>query len=209
MKPPGKLYKIRKQAEPTQIMKEGHGIETWLNQDYKAKGINRELRNLSHRKSHGNDGIPGEAYKTTRQWAIKPITEITNLIKNGRPIPKRCTGGTIVYIYNDKGDAGECGDYRPIFPTQIIYKIWSGLITRQLTKSMHILTSNNQYGCKEGISTTDAIIKVEQYIEQADIRAMVLLMDISKAFGAINRTLLWAALYKKGIPEETIRQIKR
>ena len=36
---------------------------------------------------------------------------------------------------------------------------------------MHILTSNNQYGSKEGISTTDAIIKVEQYIGPADNKA--------------------------------------
>ena len=61
----------------------------------------------------------------------------------------------------------------------------------------HILTRNNQYGYKEGISTTDAIIKVEQYIEQTDRKAKVLLMGLSKAFGAINRTLLWAALYNR------------
>ena len=34
-------------------------------------------------------------------------------------------------------------------------------------------------------------------------------MDPPKAFGAINRTLLWTTLYKKGIPEETIRHIRR
>ena len=73
---------------------------------------------------------------------------------------------------------------------------------------MHIITRNNQYGRKEGISTTDAIIKVDQYIEQADNKAKVLLMGLSKAFDTINRTLLWATLYKKGLPEETIRHIR-
>ena len=33
-------------------------------------------------------------------------------------------------------------------------------------------------------------------------------MDLAKALGAINRTLLWATLYKKGVPEEMIRQIR-
>ena len=61
-----------------------------------------------------------------------------------------------------------CGNYRPICLTQIIYKIWSGLIARKLTKIMHIITSNNQYEYNEGISTANAIIKVEQYIEQTD-----------------------------------------
>ena len=34
-------------------------------------------------------------------------------------------------------------------------------------------------------------------------------MGPSEAFGATNRTLLWAALYKKGLPEEMIRRIRR
>ena len=95
-----------------------------------------------------------------------------------------------------KADAGECGNYRPICLTQIVYKIWSGLIARKLTKIMHIITRSNQYGYKEGISTTDAIIKVEQYIEQEDDKEKVLLMGLSKAFGKIHRALLWTTLYK-------------
>ena len=129
--------------------------------------------------------------------------------KNGRPIPERWTEGEIVYIYKNKGDAGECGNYRPIFPTLIIYKICSGLITSKLTKIMHILTSSKQHEYKEGIATTDAIIKVGQYIGQADSKEKVLLMDISKASGAINSTLLWTTLYKKGLPGEMIRHIRR
>ena len=106
-----------------------------------------------------------------------------------------------IHIQN-KGDAGECGNYRPICLTQIIYKIWSGLITRKLTKITHILTSNNQYGYKEGIPTTDAIIKVEQYIEQADNKGEILLMDLSEAFGTVNMTLLWTTLRKKEYREK-------
>ena len=34
-------------------------------------------------------------------------------------------------------------------------------------------------------------------------------MDLSKAFGTANRTLLWKTLYKKGVPEEMIRHIRR
>ena len=93
---------MRKQAGLTQIMKEEPGIETWLNQDYKEQDIDRALGNLENRKAHDEDGIPGETYKATRQWAIKPITKITNLIKYGRPIPERWTEGTIVYIYKNK-----------------------------------------------------------------------------------------------------------
>ena len=105
-------------------------------------------------------------------------------------------GNNSIHIQN-KGDSGKCGNNRPICLTQIIYKIWSGLIIRKLTEITHILTSNNQFGYKGGVSTDDAIIKAEQYIKQAGNNAEILLTGLSKAFGAINRTLLRAALYKK------------
>ena len=133
MDPLENLYEIRQQAGLTRITKEEPEIETWLNQDYKAQEIDREIRNLDSRKAHANDGIPGEAYQATRQWAIKPITKIMNLVKNGGPIRERWTDGTIVYIYKNRGGSGECGNSRPLFPTPIIYKIWSGLIARKLT----------------------------------------------------------------------------
>ena len=65
------------------------------------------------------------------------------------------------------------------------------MIARKLTKITHILTINNQYGYEEGIAaTTHAIVKVGQYIEQTNCTSKVLLMGISKEFGAVNRTLL-------------------
>ena len=112
-------------------------------------------------------------------------------------IPASWTHGTIVYIYKNKGGPWKCGNYRTISLTQIIYKIWTGLITRKLPKITHILTISNQFGFKEGISTSDAIIKVEQYIENANRNAKILLMGLSKAFGATNRTLLWTTIYKR------------
>ena len=100
------LIRNKKQAELTQITKAEPDIETWLNQDYKEQDIIRELGKLAKRNEHGNDGIPGEAYKATGQWAIKPIKNIANLMKNGTTIPEIWTEGTIVYIYKNKGDAG-------------------------------------------------------------------------------------------------------
>jgi len=52
-------------------------------------------------------------------------------------------------------------------------------------------------------------VKIEQYIEQNSTAKNILLMDLSKAFGAVNRTILWTALYKEGIPEKTILHIRR
>ena len=50
---------------------------------------------------------------------------------------------------------------------------------------------------------------MEHYIEQEDRNAKILLMDLPKAFGAINRTVIWTTLYKKGLPAEMIKHIRR
>ena len=60
------------------------------------------------------------------------------------------------------------------------------------------MTSNNQYGYKQGLSTLDAIQKIEQYIQESEKGPRILRMDLPKAFDAINRTQLWTTLYKKG-----------
>ena len=178
---PGIIREIRKQAELTRIMREEPDIETWLNQDYEEQDIDIELRNLEKRKAHGNDGITGEEYKE-KDKGSSTNNENNEHNKNRMPIPERWTEGEIVYIYKNNGGAGEYGNYRPICLTRIVYKIWSGLITRKLTKITHILTSKNPYVYKEGISTADEIIKVGQYIEQEDNKAKILLMGLSKAF---------------------------
>ena len=67
----------------------------------------------------------------------------------------------------------------------------------------------NQFGYKEGVSTIDAIIKIEPYVEHSDRDAEILPMCRPKAFDTLNRTLLWATLYKKGLPVEMIKHIRR
>ena len=57
------LREIRHQANMPQITKEEPDTETWINQDYADQDIGREIMDLARRKLHGNDGIPGEAYK--------------------------------------------------------------------------------------------------------------------------------------------------
>ena len=74
---------------------------------------------------------------------------------------------------------------------------------------MHILTNNSQFGYKGKLSATDEIQKIEERINHATQDTHILLMDLSKAFGAVNRSLMWASLYEKGLPVSPIQQIWR
>jgi len=76
-------------------------------------------------------------------------------------------------------------------------------------KNLYLMTSATKYGYKQGISTIDAIRKLEQYIQERNTAYRILLMGLPKAFGAISRTQLWTAIYKKGLPLETITKIRQ
>ena len=52
-------------------------------------------------------------------------------------------------------------------------------------------------------------MKIEQFIDQGEAKQNVLLMDLTKAFDAVNRTILWNTLYKQGVPIQTILHIRR
>ena len=72
----------------------------------------------------------------------------------------------------------------------ISYKIRPELITEKLMKILHLMTGIAQYGYKHGLSTLDAIVKIEQYSQEHAHGGQVLLMALSRAFDAINRAQL-------------------
>ena len=90
-----------------------------------------------------------------------------NEIKDGAELPKDWAEGAIVHIYKNKGEIDECASYRPICLTQIIYKIWSQLLTKRLSKILHSITSTHQFGYKTSLSTADAIVKLEAHLTKA------------------------------------------
>jgi len=136
------LQSVRQDPTIAKLINQYPQIAAWLTKNYTDKDTKKAIRGLKNGKSHGIDGVPGEAYKVSRKHLTQPIRILMNKIKQGQELPTQWTKGTIVHIYKNKGDIHECGPYRPICLIQITYKIWSSLTTQRLTQIMHILTQN-------------------------------------------------------------------
>ena len=109
-----------------------------------------------------------------------------NNLATGKPIPYQWDEGSIVHIYK-KNDPQECDNYRPIFLTQIIYKIRPSMITKRLSIILHMLANNAQYGYRAGVFEIDAITpQVKLLQENPHKNTIIILMALSKAFGAVN-----------------------
>ena len=72
---------------------------------------------------------------------------------------------------------------------------------------MDILTKETQSAYKTGRPTIDILSLIQNQIQNEETRQLILI-DLSKAFGPINRNILWTILYGTGLPCEFIKQIK-
>ena len=158
------LRAIREHTQLIKAQQKHPQITDMLLKDYTQNDVQQAIKQLKNNKAHGTDGIPAEAFKAIGNWIAEPLTTMLNHIKNGQQLPKAWKNGAVVHIYKNKGDEKECDNYRPISLLEIVYKIWSNLVTKRLAHILHIITSNNQYGYKEKNSTLDAIMKVEHYL---------------------------------------------
>ena len=77
----------------------------------------------------------------------------------------------------------------PICLAQVMYKILSLLITSKVAGILRLLTNKTQYGYRNNLSAIDAIMKTEQHLRNLSNRGNVILMDLTKALGTVNRTI--------------------
>jgi len=70
---------------------------------------------------------------------------------------------------------------------------------------MNIVTTELQTAYKKGRATLDSYHKKQI---KKDETKHIIMLDQSETFDSVNRELLWAVLYKKGIPIKMIRRIR-
>jgi len=88
----------------------------------------------------------------------------------------------------------------------IIYKICAAIMTEKLSVITNIITTELQTAYKSGRSALD-ILTINKQIK-TDETKHIITMCLSKAFDSVNWELLWAIIYKKGIPRKLIQRIR-
>ena len=88
----------------------------------------------------------------------------------------------------------------------IIYKIWTMVMAEKLPV-MNIIATELQTAYKCGRSTL-AILSIINKQIKTDETKHIIMIDISKAFGSVNRDLLWAIMYKDEVPKRQMRRIR-
>ena len=74
--------------------------------------INQALDQLSSDKAHGKDVIPVEVIKCAKRTLLKELHEILYQCWREGEVPQDMRDANIVTLYKNKGDRGDCNNYR-------------------------------------------------------------------------------------------------
>jgi hypothetical protein len=156
----------------------------------------------------GVDEMGSDIYKRLANFLAVPITHITNLSIRSGVFPNHCREATVIPIYKG-GDDCEISNYRPISLLTILSKIIETVIKARLVRFLNSngLLSTNQYGFRERMGSSDAILTLTQMVASnmdVGLRTVAVFLDLAKAFDTVSHALLLGKLERIGIVGSTL-----
>jgi len=165
--------------------------------------ISHHIALLNENKSCGYDGINAKVLKCCVEELSPHLSKIFNLVITTGAYPDRLKQSTIIPIHKG-GDPLECGNYRPISLLPLLDKVFEAILYNQLNK---FLENQNifdplQYGFRQRRGCNEAIAMMLNLISnilEGGKNALVISLDISKAFDSVDHRILLRKLNFLGI----------
>ena len=113
----------------------------------------------------------------------------------------------IITLYKQKGDKGDCNNYRGILLLSVLGKVFARVILPRLQILADRIYPESQCGFRSGRSTTDMIFSVRQIQEKCREQNRPLhiaFVDLTKAFDMVSREGLFAILQRLGCPPKLL-----
>ena len=161
------------------------------------------LNSLPSGKATGEDNIPAEVLKENSEVLLQHLHSLLLQCWRQQEIPHKMRNAKIVTLYKNKGDKGDCNNYRGISLLSITGKVFARIILKRLQKLAEQILPESQCGFRAGRSTTDMIFTLRQLQEKCREQQKPLyiaFVDLTKAFDTVNRKALYKVLKSIGCP---------
>lgn len=169
--------------------------------------VEAAVKNLKSGKSPGEEGIPNEYLKLGGSELVNHLTELFNKILITEEIPVQWLINDIILIHK-KGSKDDVNNYRPISLMSTIYKLFSTIILRRITRNLEENQSEDQAGFRSGYSTIDHLHTLAQLMEKAgefNLTLYIAFIDYSKAFDSVEHLPILTSLQRQGVATKYLR----
>lgn len=172
--------------------------------------ISRIIKSLPKGKASGSDAIPAELLKAGHDALIPHLHSL--LIKCWRKgtMPQDMRDSNIVTLYKNKGDRGDCNNYRGISLLSVVGKVFARVLLSRLQLIAETVYPESQCGFRSGRGTVDMVFTLRQIQEKSREQQKPLhiaFVDLTKAFDLVNRNALFQVLEKVGCPPRLLKLI--
>lgn len=183
-----------------------------LDQEFTLNEITDTIKEVKHNKSHGNDQIINEMFKSAESSVSPLILKLFNCILKSEYFPEQWAVGYITPVFKS-GDPSELKNYRPITVTSNLSKLFTRILNKRLVMFLDTnkLLQNEQIGFKKGCSTSDHILVLKTIIDSFKSKNKPLyacFIDLSKAFDTVWREGLYYKLLNLGVSSKFVNLIK-
>lgn len=166
---------------------------------------------LASGKAPGSDSIPPEVIKSAKPALLLPLHELLCLCWEEGSVPQDMKDAKIINLYKNKGDRGDCNNYRGISLLVIVGKIFARVALGRLQQLGERVYPESQCGFRASRSTIDMIFSLRQLQEKCREQRKPLyiaFIDLTKAFDLVSRSGLFILLEKIGCPPKLLNIIR-
>ena len=159
----------------------------------------------------GPDDITPAFLKELGPVALTELLAICNLSFRSAECPQWWRNPTIIPLLKAGKSPSSLPSYRPVSLTSCVAKVLERMIAERIyhLAETHNWFSSLQAGFRKGFSCVNQIIRLSQAIEDGFQqkrmqRAIMVLLDYSKAFDMVWRSRLLVSMAEKGVPMDYI-----
>ncbi|KAE8981362.1 hypothetical protein PR001_g24022, partial [Phytophthora rubi] len=170
--------------------------------------IEDQLGLVKPASSPGHDGVGYDVYRRFQVQLLPLLLAAFKLCWHHRKVPALWKVG-IVRLVHKKGDPTEPANWRPVCLQTAIYKLYSGLLARRLSRFLEAndrLTISQKgfrafNGCHEHNFVATTLLEQTRRIHR---RLYQVWYDLRNAFGSLAQQLMWEVLRRLGVTEEFV-----
>ena len=167
------------------------------------------LRKLKRGKSPGYDGLPAEIFIEAGEGVLEALLQVLNIVKKTRVIPDQWNWVKITTIYKNRGSKKELVNYRGIFLTMIVTKIFEHLLKRRMTEQLKAVDMH-QAGARSERSPADNLFLLYACIDHYKYKGKPLYItayDYEQAFDSLWLQDCIMSMMRLGIPVDILHLV--